>query len=335
VLDATLDSIRSFNRDDWEPKVVVIADNCTDRTADIARAHGASVIERVDTINMGKGAALAWAFDQGRLLEDVDYLFLLDADVLPETDALDAALARAYETGADIVQVPFISRGKNNGHRSAMNVWTTTLMNRVRPRGLTALGLPCRLQGGGILISRAVAEEYGWPAQGVSEDLFATLAYLDEGVKITYTDAAVVWARAAETDAAAMVQRVRWESGRIRATGLLPDIAMKALRTRSPEHAAMAAHLAVPPVTIHTALIGVGLISALAVRSRLAFVHLASGVMTILYLAEGLRAMGDRALATRALLAGPRFAAWKLRVQWRAIRAFRRLSWERTPRDDM
>ncbi|GBE20941.1 beta-monoglucosyldiacylglycerol synthase [bacterium BMS3Bbin01] len=335
VLGDALESIVRMSAAGSKPEILVLADNCSDGTAAVARRHGVRVLERDDPENPGKGPALHWALGQPGVLNDVDYVFLVDADSLPETEALDVALARAQETHADIVQLPFISRGKVSDDRSAMNVWTTTLMNRVRPRGLTALGLPCRLQGGGILLRSWVARRHGWPAEGVSEDLFATIAFLDEGVHITYADAAVVWARAAETDEAATTQRVRWESGRLRATRLLPRLLVDAVARKSPQHASLVAHLAVPPLTVHVTLIGAGLVASMVTRSRLVWIFGVSAALTGLYLAEGLRLMGDTDLARKALAAGPRFALWKLRVQWKALRRFRTIAWERTPRDEM
>lgn len=335
VLGDTLDAVAALTSRGPGPDVVVIADNCTDATEAVARDRGARVLRRDDPDRPGKGPALDWALSHPDLHDGADFLFLLDADTIPESHALDAAVAWAHHTSADIVQLPFVSRGKDRGDRSAINVWTTTLMNRVRPRGLAGLGLPCRLQGGGMLIKADTARTHGWPAEGISEDLFATIAFLRDGVRIAYCDGAVVWARAAETDAAATAQRVRWESGRLRATRQLPRLTCEAITRRSPPLASLVAHLVVPPVTVHVVLVGTGLILAWTSGSGAAGVHALSAVLTGMYLGEGLRAMNDRALALTALGAGPRFAWWKLGVQWKALRSFRTLGWERTPRDDM
>jgi len=337
VIGACLDAVAGFAREGWAPDVVVIADNCRDATADIARDHGAIALERRDPEHPGKGHALQWAFQQTEILDGAEVVFLVDADTLPEPEALDAALAR-MDDGADVVQVALISRGSSRDDRSAMNWWTTTLMGRVRPRGLNHLGLPARLQGAGMAFRSEVLRSIGWPTVGISEDLFATEFFLDNGYRLLYTDRAVVWARSPETDAAARTQRLRWESGKLLALQRLPQLLASAVRRRSPQHAALAAHVAVPPTTVHAALLvaGVGL-AALAGRPGRRDV--AMGVIgtaaLAVYLREGLRLMDDAEMARRALLAGPRFARWKLGLQIEAMRRFRNLGWERTPRDAM
>jgi len=316
----------------------VIADNCSDRTADVAREHGAEVVERTDPNTRGKGEALRWAFQQEELLAGVDLVFILDADTLPEAGALDAAIARMESAPADIVQVALISRGSKRDDRSALNWWTTTLMGRVRARGLNAVGLPARLQGAGMAIIADVLRVSGWPTGGISEDFFATEAFLDQGRRLLFTDAAIVWARAAETDAAARTQRLRWESGKLLSLQRLPAILWKGVKYRSPEHLSLALHVAVPPTTVHSLLLAGAGVLALASgrrgRGAAAIATLASAALTV-YLAEGLRLMGDREMARRAVLAGPRFVWWKMGVQIDALRRFRSLGWERTPRDGM
>ncbi len=337
VIAACLDAVAAFGREGWAPDVVVIADNCQDATADIARGRGATVLERHDAAHPGKGHALQWAFQQPAVLDGADVVFLIDADTLPEPDALDAALARLAD-GADIVQVALISRGAGRDDRSAMNWWTTTLMGRVRPRGLNHLGFPARLQGAGMAFRTDVLRTTGWPTVGISEDLFATMHFLDKGYRLLYTDRAVVWARSPETDAAARTQRLRWESGKLLALQRLPQLLVAAARRRSPEHAALAVHVAVPPTTVHAALLvsGVGL-AKLAGRSgrRDVILGLVGTAALAVYLREGLRLMEDDEMARRAALAAPRFARWKIGVQIEALRRFRGLGWERTPRDTM
>jgi cellulose synthase/poly-beta-1,6-N-acetylglucosamine synthase-like glycosyltransferase len=338
VIADCLEAVSEFDRGSWSPDVLVIADNCTDRTAEIARESGAAVLERTDLLARGKGEALRWAFQQPEVLVGTELVFLLDADTLPEPGALDAAIARTADGDADIVQVALVSRGSQRDNRSALNWWTTTLMGRVRARGLNALGLPSRLQGAGMAISAHVLREVGWPTSGISEDFFATEAFLDQGRTLLFTDSAIVWARAAETDAAARSQRLRWESGKLLSIQRLPVIVRNAFRTRSVEHLALALHVSIPPTSVHAILILVsGLLSLVGGRRARGTTVLAgiSALALVFYLSEGLRLMGDSEMAMRAVLAGPRFVRWKMSVQISAFRQYRKLGWERTSREGM
>lgn len=322
-----LDAIAKFETDETPPRIVVVADNCTDDTAGVAERGGAEVLVREDPEQRGKGEALAWAFDQPDLLKGVDVVFLLDADDRPERHAIHAALAEMERTGADIVQVAHISRGVDDSTSSAIDFWATTLYNRVRPRGLSVLGLSTRLQGGGMLFEADVIRRLGWPTGGVSEDMFASLVFLDEGYHIGFTDDAMVWALSEETEQARRSQRLRWESGRLLASREIPSLIQTSVKRRSCDHAVMATHLLVPPLTVHVALLGLQLIASWH-RPRWRRVVLGSGAATAIYLAEGLRLMGRRDLVYSALADSLRFGGWKLRVQAEVLRKFRTAKWE-------
>jgi len=327
VIPHCLEAVGEFDRGGWRPRVVVIADNCDDNTARVARDLGVETIVREDRDHRGKGEALAWALARPDLLDGVDAVLLLDADDRPEPETLDVALEEKARSGVDIVQVAHVSRGANTTDESALDLWATTLINRVRPRGLAFLGLPTRLQGGGMLFDAEVFRDLGWPSGGVSEDFFATLRVLDKGYQIGFTDTAIVWALSTETVQARRAQRVRWESGRLLGLAEIPGLLYSAFTRRSGGHAVMAAHLLVAPMTVHVASLALGLIVGWR-RPRLRAVLLCSAAATGLYLAEGLRLIGQPELSRKAVAAGPRFLVWKLRVQGEALKRFRAAEWE-------
>ena len=328
-----LDDVEALESQGRRPRIVVIADNCTDDTARVVAARGMEVLVREDPENRGKGEALAWALKHHDLLDETDVVFMLDADDRPEAHALDAALAERARIGASIVQVAHISGGIDESPASAIDRWATTLINRVRPRGLSLLGLPTRLQGGGMLFDADVLRALGWPTGGISEDMFASLVFLDEGYHIGFTDNAVVWALSERGEEARRSQRLRWESGRLLAVWEVPRLVRTALTRPSGGHAVMAAHVLVPPLTVHVASLGFELVIA-GRRPWLRRLVLAGGLATAVYLAEGLRLLGRRDLANRAVAAGLRFGWWKLKIQVEALRRFRTVRWEAHSEDE-
>src|SRR5437762_2498433 len=78
-------------------RVLVVADNCTDATAAVAREHGVDVVDRFDETRRGKGFALDFGL---RALDEISsappIVVMLDADCMLAPGALDA-LARQVE----------------------------------------------------------------------------------------------------------------------------------------------------------------------------------------------------------------------------------------------
>src|SRR6185436_19502285 len=132
-------------------RVVVVADNCTDKTAELAREAGAVVLERQSDTHKGKGYALQYAFER---LEG-DAVVVVDADTKVTSNLLQAFAAR-LNAGAQACQAYY---GVDNVSAS----WRTTLMavafamfHRVRGRGRENLKLSCGLKGNGMCFSKAL-----------------------------------------------------------------------------------------------------------------------------------------------------------------------------------
>ncbi|MEY2654827.1 MAG: hypothetical protein RLZZ524_1855, partial [Pseudomonadota bacterium] len=136
---------------DWPAdlrRVCVVADNCTDDTAERARAAGAVVWARDDPSLRGKGHALAHGFEASRREAWADAVLVVDADSTVSANLLRACADR-LERGAQVVQV-------HHGVLNAQDSWRTRLMaialeafHRVRSRGRERLGLSCGLRGNG------------------------------------------------------------------------------------------------------------------------------------------------------------------------------------------
>ncbi len=165
--------IASLQQLDWprdQFRLIVVADNCDDATAAIARSAGAAVLVRHDPLLRAKGYALKFAFEQAQHAGWADALVVIDADSEVSPNLLEAFAGR-LETGASVVQAQY-------GVLNAEESWRTGLMaiahgafHNVRSRGRERLGVSCGLRGNGWCLSLATLARVPYQAFSVAEDL--------------------------------------------------------------------------------------------------------------------------------------------------------------------
>ncbi len=239
---ATLD----YPRDRFE--VVVVADNCRDRTAEVAREAGATALERDDPSRPGKGAALEWAFGQLLVAEpSFDAFCVFDADNHVEPSFLRAVEAR-LQSGAQVVQGYTDTRNPDESWLTAVQAIVYWSANRLFQLGRARLGLSAILGGTGFGVSAALLREHGWRARSLTEDLEyqAQLALL--GIRVEFAFDARIYDEKPAGLAGSSRQRLRWMQGYWDvAARYFPRLLMEGLRRRSPRRLEAAAYLVSPP----------------------------------------------------------------------------------------
>jgi len=171
---------QSYPRELYE--VVVIADNCTDDTAEVARKAGAAVLVRSEPEARGKGRALRWAIDRLLAREwPPDAVAVVDADSVAAPGFLET-LIRPLEDGALAAQGESLLFDDGSA-AAAFRAGAFLLVNRVRPAGRAVLGLPCNLQGNGMLFSTGVLRANPWEAYSATEDLEYSINLLLAGIE--------------------------------------------------------------------------------------------------------------------------------------------------------
>src|SRR5262249_31253627 len=196
-------------------RIVVIADNCTDGTADLAAAAGAEVMVRHSRTERGKGYALRWAMD--RILgapEPFDAFVVVDADSVADQGLL-AGLAAALGMGAEVAQGEYLALEEGTDARARLRSAAFLLFHRARFAGRATLGLPCALVGNGMLFSRGLVETFPWNAYSRVEDLEYSIDLRLRGVRPVFAAAARVRAPVSSSGPGARTQRLRWEGGRL------------------------------------------------------------------------------------------------------------------------
>jgi cellulose synthase/poly-beta-1,6-N-acetylglucosamine synthase-like glycosyltransferase len=210
--------IESLHKQNYPPDafdVFVTADNCTDRTAQLARQSGAVVLERFDDAHMGKGYALNWTFS--RLLKQYrgryDACVLFDADNIADPNFLDA-MNRQLNAGHRIAAG--FRMGKNPSSSWVAGCSSLFWLMQTRfcfvPRA--RLHLPCFSVGGtGFMFELSVLGDRGWQTRSVCEDIEFTLNSIAEGHFVAFAPDALFYDEQPLTFSQSIRQRYRWSVG--------------------------------------------------------------------------------------------------------------------------
>ncbi len=314
-------------------QVHVVADNCQDSTAEIARAAGATAHERHDTERRGKGYALRWLIERVQAAGwPYDAVVILDADTVVAPNLLtimDARLAR----GERAIQCYYAVREPERSWGAALRAIALAALHYLRPLGRMALGGSAGLKGNGMVFAAELARRYEWPAS-LTEDIEYHMALILGGERVFFAPDAVIWAEMPGTLAAADTQNARWERGRLEMVRrYVPRLLREALARRSFLLFDAAVEQLIPPFSLVAAAALVALaLAPLAGAPALALALLLIGSLAF-YILAGLVLAGAPRRIYQALLYAPVFLVWKLWLYARVALGRDRSGWVRTARN--
>lgn len=312
-------TISSLQQLDWPAdryRIVVVADNCTDETASIARASGATVLERQDSTRLGKGYALAHAFTWSRSSGLAEAVVIVDADSVVSANLLESFAAR-IETGAGVLQAHY-------GVLNTMQSWRTRLMaialgcfHKVRSRARERMGLSCGIRGNGWCITHALLEKVPYTSFSLTEDIEFGIELGLAGYRVAYSDESHVNGEMVTTESAARSQRQRWEGGRLELIrSKLPALLRAACARPSRVCLDLAFDLLLPPLSYVVLNVVAVLILALFALGGLREALLVTGLLDVtalvLYVARGWMVSGTGLVGLGDLLRVPFFLLWKI-----------------------
>ena len=218
VIGNLLDSI---NKQDYPKEmltVFVVADNCDDNTAEIARNHGAICYERKDLDHRTKGYALEYLFD--RIEEDYGRMsfegyFIFDADNLLKEDYI-SKMNDAFDSGEKIITS--YRNTKNFDENWIASTYALHWIRSIRTnhRARSVLRLATNIQGTGFLFTNEIVKD-GWHYTSLTEDRALTADAVAQGYMITYQDEAEFYDEQPVSLKVALRQRLRWSKGHLQA----------------------------------------------------------------------------------------------------------------------
>ena len=195
--------------------IYVIADNCTDRTAEIAEKAGAIVLKRFDEEHKTKGYALQWFLDQ-KIKEDAPYdaFCIFDADNIVDSNFLKAMNKKLCQ-GEDVVQGYRDIKNPTDSWVSAgyaLFYWT---MNRFYHLARYNVGLSPLINGTGFMVRFDVIKPDGWNTNTLTEDIEFSLKRIINGKKLGWATDAIVYDEQPVGFKQSWKQRTRWTVGHI------------------------------------------------------------------------------------------------------------------------
>jgi cellulose synthase/poly-beta-1,6-N-acetylglucosamine synthase-like glycosyltransferase len=319
-------------------RLIVIADNCSDDTAERAAAAGATVLARHDPDRRGKGFAIS--FGLAHLDADPpDVVILIDADCRVSPGGIETLARTARDSGRPIQAAYLLEAPANPSPVAVVSALAILLRNRVRPQGLHRLGFPCHLTGSGMAFPWRVLREAPETGANLVEDLVM-------GIQLALKDQPPLSCPSVEIKSelpqgreAGMKQRRRWEHGQLETlTRYVPRLLAAGVGRGRAGLVALGLDLMVPPLallvmaqgallaaTVLAALIGIASSTPVAL-SALGLAAVATAVMIAWIV------FGRRTLPLRHIVFIPFYVLWKIPLYLALLVGGRQKKWERTAR---
>ena len=230
--------------------VVVIADNCQDETAKIAAQTGATVIERNNTQQKGKGYALDYGC-QFLAKTPPNVVVMLDADCSIQPKTIELIGYQAQQTQKPIQALYLMKPSVQDSPEDFISAFAFLIKNLVRPKGLANLGKPCVFTGSGMAIPWSAIKQIQLANGNIAEDLQLGLDLAIAGYPPQFFGEAKVLSRLPKKSSAKKSQRTRWEHGYLQIMiNQIPRLLRIAWKNQRSDLLFLALEISVPPLSL-------------------------------------------------------------------------------------
>jgi cellulose synthase/poly-beta-1,6-N-acetylglucosamine synthase-like glycosyltransferase len=341
------DTLSAFHRLEYAEdlfEVHVVADNCSDRTANIVRDAGWFVHERDAPDHPGKGPALNWLFDRlDDRAEAFDVAVIVDADSVVDRAFL-AAMDDAFQTGAVAAQGYYSVRDPSDSISASLRYAALASRHHLRPLGRCRIGASAGLYGNGMAFDWSTLRRRRWTGHLVEDAELQMELLLNDGILITYVPEARVEAEMPASLQAATGQNERWERGRLQLVRrYVPRLTQRFVTGDGDRRIAyvdaIADHL-LPPLSVLAVMqvanicgdAAAALLGNRRAPRRLA-IGLLAGATLAAHVLVGLRSVEAPPVVYRSLIGAPKMILWKTHVWANALLSRREVTWTRTQRN--
>ncbi|HEY2031700.1 MAG TPA: glycosyltransferase family 2 protein [Myxococcales bacterium] len=335
---ATLRSLAALDYPKQLFRVLVVADNCSDRTAEVAAAEGAVVLVRNEPTLRGKGYALARAFEQSAKDAFAEAVVVIDADT-SVSPALLRGFAAGLEAKEEALQADYAVRNPSASWRTRLMHIALSAFHVERSLARERLGLSAGLRGNGMCFTHALLRAFPWNALSIVEDVEFGIRLGEGGRRVAYVDEEHVYGEMVSSASASGPQRRRWEDGRkqlVREKG--PRLLRLAFTRKSGMLLDLALDLYVPPLARLAFVVSAGLCASGACvlflhQGQVAlFAWAFAALLLAAHVARGWQLSGTGAAGLLDLLRVPTYMLWKARLLFGA--RGRSQEWVRTARQE-
>ena len=322
---------------DTPSQIMVVADNCQDETATIARGTGVTVLERQDTMRRGKGYALDYGLHA--LAEtSPDVVVMVDADCWVSPGTIRHIAHASRDSGHPVQAVYRMEQPPEPSLRDRLSAFAFIVKNRVRAGGLSQLGVPIMLGGTGMAFPWEALQSVELASGHIVEDMKLGIDLAIAGYIPKLSLKSEVVGILPDDEAAATSQRTRWEHGHLQVlTTYVPKLLRQAVHQLRPDLLALAVDLAIPPLALWS-ILGIVLTAATGIAALLGFaglslfIQVAADVVLVSAIMVSWSIWGRQELSFSQLLAVPSYILWKIPMYLKVVIDPQK-SWVRTKRN--
>jgi cellulose synthase/poly-beta-1,6-N-acetylglucosamine synthase-like glycosyltransferase len=316
-------------------RILVVADNCRDSTATIARELGVEVAERFDADRRGKGFALDFARSSLQS-NPVDVVLIVDADCEMDAGSIRRLVARCFVSGRPCQAVNLQVPAPDASPAVQLSTFAFFIRNVVRQRALQRLTRRVHLLGTGMALPWSAFIKADLATDNIAEDMKIGVELAEAGHPALFVEDSAVWS-SAESEKNTLTQRSRWEGGFLRnALQKGPRMLLRSLARGDLRGSWAAVDILIPPFALLLLLDVAGLLLSLVVvttaGASLAPMLALGGVLglAVIGLAMAWASGGSRFVSLSGLGRAPFYVLWKLPMYLGLARSGAPKEWLRT-----